>query len=222
MRHRAAQLTLTAMAVLIGVLIVGQLRSQTRPTEVSALSPAELSARIETLAAANADLRVALSDARQQLNDYQTAEAQGQSALDVSREELRHLRAWGALDPVEGQGIVLTVNGSLDAIAVNDLINELRNAGAEALAVDGVRITARSVAAHGTTSLEIDGVAIGRSFRLSAIGDPDGLLAALQRPGGLIAQLELFVQATIQVNQVDDIKLPGTLLRLVPQAGTTS
>ena len=222
MRHRASQLTLAAVAVLIGVLVVGQIRSQDRPAEVGSLSPQELSARIEALSAANLDLRAGLVDARGQLADYRDAEAQGQSALDVSREELRRLRAWSAIDPVDGQGIVVLVTGSLDEIAVNDLINELRNAGAEALAVDGVRITAHSVAAHGTTSLEIDGTAIGRSFRLTAIGDPDGLLAALERPGGLISQLELFVQATLTVTEVDDLHLPGTTIDLTPVIGTAS
>lgn len=222
MAHRASQLTLAAVALLIGVLVVGQIRSQDRPTEVGSLSPQELSARIEALSAANSDLRAGLADARGQLADYRNAEAQGQSALDVSREELRRLRAWSSLDPVDGQGIVVVVTGSLDEIAVNDLINELRNAGAEALAIDGVRITAHSVAAHGTTSLEIDGVPIGRSFRLSAIGDPDGLLAALERPGGLISQLELFVQATLAVTEVDDLHLPGTTVDLAPVIGTAS
>jgi uncharacterized protein YlxW (UPF0749 family) len=222
MKHRASQLTLAAVALLIGVLVVGQIRSQDRPTEVGSLSPQELSARIEALSAANSDLRAGLADARGQLADYRNAEAQGQSALDVSREELRRLRAWSSLDPVDGQGIVVVVTGSLDEIAVNDLINELRNAGAEALAIDGVRITAHSVAAHGTTSLEIDGAPIGRSFRLSAIGDPDGLLAALERPGGLISQLELFVQATLAVTEVDDLHLPGTTVDLTPVIGSAS
>ena len=49
--------------------------------------------------------------------------------------------------------------GSFDPIAVNDLIHELRNAGAEAIAVDDIRITAQSVAVLGTSAIEIDGVA---------------------------------------------------------------
>ena len=78
---------------------------------------------------------------------------QGQSALEVSREDLRRITAFGGLAAVEGQGIVLDVDGDLDAIALNDLLNELRNAGAEAMAVDDIRITHRSVAVQGPTSL---------------------------------------------------------------------
>jgi uncharacterized protein YlxW (UPF0749 family) len=110
------------------------------------------------------------------------------------------------------------VNGSLDAIAVNDLINELRNAGAEALAVDDTRVTASSVVVQGAGALEMDGAEIGRAFTLTAIGDPDGLLAALERPGGIVTQLEQFVQATIVVDQTSSVRVPATERDLAPEA----
>ena len=117
---------------------------------------------------------------------------------------------------MEGQGLVLEVDGALDAIALNDLINELRNAGAEAIAVDDVRITHRSVAVQGPRALMIDGVEIGEHFTLSAIGSPEGLLTAMERPGGIIAQLEQFIDATIVARQSESIMLPATGTDLAP------
>jgi uncharacterized protein YlxW (UPF0749 family) len=152
------------------------------------------------------------------LAEYRAAGAQGSSALDVSREELRRLRAYSGLAPVEGQGIVVEVTGALDAIAVNDLVNELRNAGAEALAIDSTRLTARSVVAQGARALEVDGVPVDRTFTLAAIGDPDGLVAALQRPGGIVAQLEQFVSASITITPTDTLRLPATSVSLEPEA----
>jgi uncharacterized protein YlxW (UPF0749 family) len=218
MRRGVAQFSLFLVALLIGMLLVGQLRSQARPVELSSLSAQELSARIETLSTLATDLRGGLADLREQVRDYELAEELGRSALDVTREDLRRIRAFGGLAPVEGQGIVMRVDGGLDAIAVNDLIQELRNAGAEAIAIDDVRITAGSVALRGTSSLEIDGAPIGRTFTMSAIGSPEGLLSALERPGGIISQLELFVSATIEVDQRDHITLPATTLDMMPEA----
>ena len=217
MRSRIAQVSLTAVALLIGLLLVGQLRSQARPTELSSLSSQDLSTLIETLSQRNRELRSGLSDVQEQLREYRLAEAQGQSALDVSREDLRRITAFGGEGAVQGQGIVLTATGDLDAIALNDLLNELRNAGAEALAVDGVRITASSVCVQGASSLEIDGTPIAQSFVIRAVGDPDGLLAALQRPGGLISQLQLFVHATIDVTQSQQVLIPATQRSLAPK-----
>jgi uncharacterized protein YlxW (UPF0749 family) len=213
---RAAQLSLFAVALLIGVLLVGQLRSQQRPTEISRLPAQELSQLIDTLADRNRELRNTLVDLNATLDEYRISGNQGQSALEVTREDLRRISAFGGLAPVEGQGMVLEVDGSLDAIALNDLVNELRNAGAEAIAVDDVRITHRSVAVQGPRGLVIDGVEIGRSFRIAAVGSPDGLLTALERPGGIIAQLEQFIQATIVARQADSIRLPATRIELAP------
>jgi uncharacterized protein YlxW (UPF0749 family) len=219
MQRRMAQLSLFAVAVLSGMLLVGQLRSQARPIELSSLPAAELSTLIEALSTRNAELRTGLADLREQVRDYQLAEAQGQSALDVTRADLERLLSFSGVDPVRGQGIEVTVDGDLDAIAVNDLINELRNAGAEAIALDNVRLTAGSVAVRGAGSLEIDGVAFGRDFAIRAIGSPEGLQAALERPGGIISQLELFVAATITIEQLPDLRLPATSRDLAPQVG---
>jgi len=217
MRTWVAQLSLALIAVIIGIALVAQFRSQARPAELSSLPVAELSTRIQTLSEANRQLRAALADQSSLLADYQAAGAQGSSALDVSREELRRIQAFSGESAVQGQGIIVNVTGSLDAIAVNDLVNELRNAGAEALALDDVRITAKSVVTQGATALEMDGTTIGRTFTVRAIGDPDGLIAALKRPGGIVTQLEQFVSATITVSPTSDLHLPATTLNLVPE-----
>jgi len=219
MKGLGAQVSLFAVAVLIGVLGVGQLNSQARPAEISSLSAQDLSTLIETLTARNRELRAGLADIREQLREYQVSGPQSQSALQVSREDLRRITAFGGLAAVGGQGIVMDVDGDLDAIALNDLVNELRNAGAEAIAVDGVRITARSVAIQGPSSLQVDGVDVGRQFTLRAIGSPDGLLGAMQRPGGIISQLKLFISATIQIRQAASVVLPASIVSLLPTVG---
>jgi len=216
MGTRLAQASLFGVALLIGLLLVGQLRSQARPTEISSLPAQELSQLIETLSNRNRELRIGLADIREQLREYRAAGSQGQSALDVTREDLRRITAFAALAPVQGQGIILDVEGRLDAIALNDLINELRNAGAEAMAVDSIRITHRSVATQGPTALVIDGVEVGERFSLAAIGSPEGLLATMERPGGIISQLEQFINATIVARQSEQITLPATGLSLAP------
>jgi uncharacterized protein YlxW (UPF0749 family) len=219
MQGRVAQATLFAVAMLIGLLGVGQLNSQARPNEVSSLTAPELSTLIETLTARNRELRTGLADIREQLRQYQLSGPQSESALQVSREDLRRISAFGGLAAVEGQGIVMEVDGDLDAIALNDLINELRNAGAEAIAVNDVRVTAGSVATEGPSALELDGVDVGERFTLRAIGSPDGLFGAMQRPGGIISQLKLFIRATIQIRQTETLELPASAKTLLPVIG---
>lgn len=218
MADRVAQLSLFVVALLIGALLVGQLRSQARPIELASLSPQELSTLIETLSTRNAVLRDGLADLRDQIGEYERAAAQGESSLAIGQEDLQRIRAFGGLTAVEGQGIVIEAEGSFDPIAINDIIQELRNAGADALAVDEIRITARSVAVLGTSAIEIDGVAIGRAFTITAIGSPDGLKAAFERPEGIKTLLEQSIQARFTVRQDRTLMVPATRRDLAPTA----
>ena len=218
MAARLAQVSLFVVAAIIGVLLVGQLRSQARPLELSSLSAQELSALIETFAARNVELRDGLADLRAQIRDYEQADLQGQSDLVISEEVLRRISAFGGLLPVQGQGIRIEAEGSFDPVAINDLVQELRNAGAEAIAIDEIRITARSVAVLGTSAIEIDGRPIGPSFVVFAIGSPDGLQAAIERPGGIQRLFEQSIDARFTLTQVDQLRLPATQRDLTPTA----
>ena len=42
--------------------------------------------------------------------------------------------------PSTGPGVTISVRGAIDGSGVEELINELRNAGAEAIATGGVRV----------------------------------------------------------------------------------
>ena len=218
MAARIAQLSLFGVALIIGLLLVGQLRSQARPIELSNLSAQELAELIETLNASNVELSGGLDELRAQIRDYESAAVQGQSAITISEQDLLGISAIGGLAGVEGQGIRITAEGSFDPIAINDLIHELRNAGAEAIAIDDIRITARSVAVFGTSAIEIDGVAIGPTFEIRAIGSPDGLQAAIERPGGILSLYEQSIDARFSVSQVDRLELPPTARDLAPAA----
>ena len=218
MAARIAQISLFGVALIIGLLLVGQLRSQARPIELSNLSAQELAELIETLNASNVELSDGLDELRAQIRDYESAAVQGQSDIAISEEVLLGISAFGGLVGVEGQGIRIMAEGSFDPIAVNDLIHELRNAGAEAIAIDDIRITARSVAVLGTSAIEIDGVPIGPSFEISAIGSPDGLQAAIERPGGILSLYEQSIDARFSVSQVDRLVLPPTERDLAPAA----
>jgi uncharacterized protein YlxW (UPF0749 family) len=219
MAGRLAQVSLFVVALLIGVLLVGQLRSQARPLELSSLSAQELSGLVQTLSARNVDYSDALADLREQIRDYETAAVQGQSTLELAREELDRVSAFAGLLPVVGQGIEIRIEGSFDATAINDLLHELRNAGAEAISIDGARVTAQSVATLGTSDIEIDGVALGGSVELLAIGSPEGLQSAMVRPGGILTLLQQSVDATFTIEQRQNLRLPATERDLAPQAG---
>jgi uncharacterized protein YlxW (UPF0749 family) len=217
MTRGAAQLSLAIVAVIVGVLLIGQLRSQAPAIARSGLSAQELSDLIGTLRAGNAQLSDALTEVRQQVSEYERLDVAGRSTLELTSEDVIRFSAFAGLMGVEGQGIVMEIEGQFQPSNVNDLIHELRSAGAEAIAIDDVRITASSVPVLGTGAIEIDGVEIGNAFRVTAIGAPDGLRAALERPGGILSLFEHEIQASFQIEPRDRVTVPATIRDLTPQ-----
>jgi uncharacterized protein YlxW (UPF0749 family) len=102
--------------------------------------------------------------------------------------ELNRVRVVSGKVEVSGPGIALLIDGPLSALDLQDVINELRNAGAEAIALNHHRLVVHSVLAvdaHG--SITIDGQPLARPYLFQAIGDADTIETALLRPGGLIS-----------------------------------
>lgn len=217
MGRRGAQLSLAIVAVVVGTLIVGQLRSQAPAIELSSLSAQELTDLIETLSTTNAQLTAELAELRERVGQYQRDDVEGRSSVTLRQEDIIRLSAFAGLLPVEGQGIEMEIEGDLNEINVMDLIHELRSAGAEAIAIDDVRITASSVAVPGTGGVEIDGVPIRSPLLVRAIGSPDGLAAALERPGGVLSILAVSIGAVYEIEEVEHVVLPATERDLAPQ-----
>jgi uncharacterized protein YlxW (UPF0749 family) len=103
---------------------------------------------------------------------------------------------------------------------VEDLLNELRNAGAEAISVDGVRVVTGAVVAGAPGGLSVEDHAIGDSFEIRAIGSPQILTGTLTRTGGVIAQVAAtYPGAELTVTPVMQQTLPATNRSLVPAHG---
>jgi uncharacterized protein YlxW (UPF0749 family) len=215
MSRVVAQLSLSIVAIIVGVLLIGQLRSQAPTIELSSLTAQELSDLIATLEGANEQLTGELTAVREQVDDIQRRAQEGESGLVPARQDAVRLSAFAGLLPVEGQGIILEIEAPIfPPSSVNDLIHELRSVGAEAIAIDDIRITASSVPVQG---MEIDGVAIGNSFTVTAIGAPDSLKSALERSGGMLQLLELSIEASYRLDTSEHVTIPATERDLAPQ-----
>ena len=100
------------------------------------------------------------------------------------------VRAWAGLEPVYGPGVTITIDGRIAGSAVEDLLNELRNAGTDAIAVEDVRLVPGVVVAGAPGELVIGGRPLPNPFEIRAIGSPETLTGSLTRIGGVIAVLQ--------------------------------
>ena len=123
-----------------------------------------------------------------------------------TQKQLKTLNSLIGTVDVKGSGIVITVAdnsnvtsqnvGVFDNISnylIHDrdllmLVNELKNAGAEAISINNERIVnTTSITCDGNVIL-INGNKISSPFEIKAIGSQEALLGAIQRPGGYLEQ----------------------------------
>jgi uncharacterized protein YlxW (UPF0749 family) len=101
------------------------------------------------------------------------------------------------------------------------LLNELRNAGAEALAVGPVRLVPGVVVSGPAGSLMVAGSQLADSIEILAIGQPETLGGSLTRAGGPIAQLAARQpEVVVTVSVAERLDLPPTTRTLGPILGT--
>jgi uncharacterized protein YlxW (UPF0749 family) len=220
MNRRRNQLSLAIVAFLLGALVVVQLRSQAAGNGLDTLTTTELTVLVGNLNTRNDQLRAEIATTQAELAALQASNARGDTSVGQLQVDLARVRAWTGLDPVMGPGVRITVTGGLHAGSVQDLVNELRNVGAEAIAVDDVRVEPNSIVDGPVGGLLIESTHLGDPFEVSAIGNPNSLTGSLTRAGGIIAQLAATDPAAqLIVTPMDTLRLPATTQNLSPAHG---
>lgn len=137
-------------------------------------------------------------------------------------QELEFYSLAGGFMDVEGPGIEVIIDDgtreleaweSPNDILVHDLdllmvINELWDAGAEVISVNGQRILDNSSITCSGYTVRINGQFYGKPFRINAIGDGSRMAAALIGPGGYGTILKDW-GLIFKVSITDSVKIPA-------------
>lgn len=124
-----------------------------------------------------------LSEVQRDLESGSTAQA-----LADARRQLEALRIMSGSTPVSGPGVRITLDdpdGLLESAVLIDAVQELRDAGAEAIEISGVRVSVDTWFADTDQGVVASGTPVGPEIDILAIGDPETMTAAMSIPGGL-------------------------------------
>jgi uncharacterized protein YlxW (UPF0749 family) len=158
---------LTGLIALVAVL---QLRSQVEvQRSLETQDNTSLAFLIDDLHRANDSLQIQTSQLTDQRDRLKSSRSAAQPALQDERQRLRVIEG---LDPAHGPGIVMDVDAPLTQIDLQDAANNMRVAGAEAIAVNDHRIIASTVIRQSGSSVMIDGDAVRGPWTFQAVGDP--------------------------------------------------
>ena len=140
--------------------------------------------------------------------------ANGKGTLTEAQRQLLRLRVFSAQSAVSGPGISIRIDGAFDERALSDLVNELRNAGAEAISVNEVRVGPKSYfTGTADQAIAVDGRPLRGPWTVRAIGAPDVVYVAMTRIGGIIGQFELIYRSTrFAVTKETALDLPAQVV----------
>ena len=161
-----------------------------------------------------------LEKAEEKLEQERESSTKNDGELQSKEEEITEGNKITGLTEVTGAGVIVTLTDSKKDISrslnpsdliVHDLdvlsvINELKNAGAEAISINDQRLTPTSGIVCGGNIIDINGEKVGAPFIIKAIGLPEQL-AALNRPGGYLAKLKEY-SIGVELKKSNKITIP--------------
>lgn len=221
MRSMRNQLTIAAVSFVLGLLVVTQLRAQASGSGLGGMSSQDLTVFVANLNAGIDQRRQEIAALERDLATLAANQDRGVVSLGQVRDELSSIRAYAGLEAVVGPGVTVSVAGPIDGPTLEDLINELRGAGAEAIAIGGIRIVAGSAVTGGPGDVEVEDSPLDDTFEVSAIGGAETLTGSLTRSGGIVAQVAATSpDVSLTVTPVERLELPATKRNLVPEHGS--
>lgn len=206
-RLRRVDLLVALLLGLMGFGAVVQVRATHEEGPLAGARQEDLVQILDDLSNRNERLRsevATLSDARERLS---SGTDRTEAALEEARRRAQVLGVLAGTVPAEGPGVSLVLTDParvLSADVLLDALQELRDAGAESIMLEGpvrpgggrteqtqsVRVVASTALLDEDQGVRVDGALLRPPYRFAVVGDPPTIASALGIPGGVIDTVE--------------------------------
>lgn len=214
-RGTRSELLTGLLCLALGFALAVQV-GQSTGDQLSSLRQDELVRLLDEVTQRADQLDGQVSDLEAIRDDLQSEDGRDQAARDLAQQRAEQEGILSGRLPARGPGVRVDVadgDKPLEAQALFNLLEELRNAGAEAIQVNGVRLVTTSYFVDSGGGVVLDGATISSPYEWTAIGDPDTIDRALEIPGGALPRIrEEGGEATTTVEDevlVDAVRIPG-------------
>lgn len=211
MRIEKGRLSIACVCMVLGFMLAVQFRTT---QDINKGMPAQrvevLTERLQELESENASLQDELKDIRES------------AGAEQGRRVSQDIELLSGSTALEGPGIIVTIddstqksNAGADAnlYLVHDedllkVINELRAAGAEAISLNGQRLTANSEIRCAGPTVSVNNVRSAPPFEIRAIGNAKDLENAINMRGGVADTLKVW-GITLKVETPEKVWIPA-------------
>lgn len=219
MRSKSGQISIMAVCLVLGIMLAVQFKnSQNSDINLRGTRSEEIVIKLNTVTQERDALAKEVISLREKIAHVQNND----DATAGIQEELKKSNMAAGLVPVEGQGIVVTLNDSPRTVQIDEdpnaliihdkdilrVVNELKASGAEAISVNGERIMAMSEIRCAGTTILVNSNKIGPPFVIQAIGDPQMLESGLSIKGGIVEELKYY-SLQVQIQKSERVKIPA-------------
>ena len=189
-RPRATRANLLAalLAVLLGAGIAAQVQL-TNQRGLDELSQTDLVRVLDDISLRSSRLDQQVRELETTRDRLKSGTGTAGEALDQAQKRVDTLGILAGTVATKGPGITLRITDpsrQLTGPIILDLIQELRDAGAESIDVGGVRVVASSFIGDRDGELLVDGVTVEPPILIKVIGDSKTLSSAMTIPGGIV------------------------------------
>ena len=209
-RPGRGQLVVAVLLASLGFAAALQIRLTNTDGDFSGQRRQDLVALLDSLSSATDRAESRIDELEEARDELLTSSQRRQAALEQGRSELDVLAILSGTVAATGPGITVTVtdpDGSVLATSMLNGIEELRDAGAEAIEVnDQVRVVASTSFTEGADQIVVDDVTLLPPYVIDAIGSPQTLSEAMVFPGGFSDEVEELGGA-VSVEQLDVVRV---------------
>jgi uncharacterized protein YlxW (UPF0749 family) len=161
-----------------------------------------------------------LKGEQKKTEDYETRIA-ADKGLDSLKAELDDAKLYAGLTEVKGNGVIITLDDSKKRIAegvdpndtvihdwqLAEIVNILREAGAQAISINDERIISTSEIQCAGPTVSINHVRFAVPFVVKAIGNADYLEAKLKEPGNVLDLMNVY-NIEIDIKKNEEVVIP--------------
>lgn len=209
-KKKQVAITLGVMCILLTSAIVIQLKTINEATKIVGTSYARDNLKSEVIRwkEDSESLYKVLEETEAELEEARQAATKENSRGAELEEKLSQSNKLLGLTELEGTGVIVTLSDNtgvtssdieayenLNSYIIHDedlwsIVNELNNAGAEAISINGQRVIGTTAISCSGAVVTVNGVKLSSPFKINAIGNPESL-SGIARPGGYMEDMRL-------------------------------
>ena len=219
LRPASSQLVMALLLAGLAFAMTIQFRHKDA-ADYSGVRGTELVQLLRSLDSANERISTQVNELTVTRNDLLSSTQKSAEAELQARKRADDLSILAGSVAATGPGVILAIDdpdAKIDAAALLNAVEELRDAGAEVIAINGsARVVAQTYFLDDGNSVRVGGHQLKRPFVIEAIGDPSTMAEAMRFRGGLADKvqsrggtLNISTSDKVTITALADVKRPG-------------